>query len=83
MKIESCGTVFKEVVHVAPIKNDMLLGFNFLKKHSVRHDMRRDELEVRENIIGLQLGNPLVEPRVAGRGKRRGIPSNSVAVVKC
>ena len=73
----------QEVVHVAPIEYDMLLGFNFLKNLAARLDIRQNELEVLENIIGLQLGNPLGEPHVAGRGKRKDIPPNSVAVVKC
>ena len=85
VKIKLGDTLYHEVVYVAPIDDDMLLGFDFLKKHGARLDMRRNELEVGDKIIGLQLGEPLPEPRVArvSVDKRRVIPPNSVAKVKC
>ena len=85
VKIELGGTIYQEVVYVAPIDNDMLLGFDFLKKYSARLDMRRNEMELGDKIIGLQLGDPLQEPRIArvSVDKRKVIPPNSVAKIKC
>ena len=85
VRIELSDRVYNEVVYVAPIDDDMLLGFDFLKKHGARLDMRRNELEMGDKIIGLQLGEPITEPRVARVSveKRRVIPPNSVAKIRC
>ena len=85
VKIELGGTIYQEVVYVAPIDDDMLLGFDFLMKYGARLDMRRNEMELGDKIIGLQLGDPLPEPRIArvSVDKRKVIPPNSVAKIKC
>ena len=85
VRIELGDRVYTEVVYVAPIDDDMLLGFDFLKKHGARLDMRRNELEMGDKIISLQLGEPITEPLIASvsADKRRVIQPNSVAKVKC
>ena len=63
VRIQLGDMVSSEIIYVDSIDDDM--GFEFLKKHGARLDMRRNELQIRDQIIGLQLGESLSEPRVA------------------
>ena len=85
VKIRLGDKVYQEVMYVSPIDDDMLLGIDFLKKHGARLDMRRNELEIGEEIFGFQLWESSSEPVIAcvTVKKRKIIPPNSVAKINC
>ncbi|XP_021356288.1 uncharacterized protein LOC110452235 [Mizuhopecten yessoensis] len=84
LKVRSMSS--KEILlHVAPIEDDMLLGFDFLVRKGVKLDMKNHLLTIGESTIPLRVGNLDSTPRVCRVtvAKRRVIPPNSVARVKC
>ncbi|MES9880179.1 MAG: RNase H-like domain-containing protein [Sedimenticola sp.] len=76
---------YKEFVYVAPITQDMLLGFDFLYSHGAVLDMRQASLLINEETIPLNVDmskrNPLVARVTVA--KRQVVPPNSVMKVSC
>ncbi len=63
----------------------MLLGFDFMYKHAAQLDMENYSVTLGSDTIPMQLGTNTVAPKVAKVivSKRKVIPPNSVARVKC
>jgi len=84
VKLKIGSRVYKETIYVAPIAQDMLLGFDLLHTKAVL-DMRRGVINFDGEEIGLNMdqsdGKPLVA-RVA-IAKRRVVPPNTVMKIKC
>ncbi|MCU7901934.1 MAG: reverse transcriptase family protein [Candidatus Thiodiazotropha sp. (ex Lucinoma aequizonata)] len=78
-------TVYVEDIYVAPIEDDMLLGFDFLKKYGAKIDMQKGVLILSDDIIKLHWGKDSGEPKVARVTviKRCIVPPNSVMRVRC
>lgn len=79
------STRYNEFVHVAPIAQDMLLGFDFLYSHGAVLDMGKAMLTIGgENIplnVDATTGDPLVARVTVA--KRQVVPPNSVMRLKC
>lgn len=79
------SSVFNEVLHVAPIEDDILLGFDFLVRQGAKLDMQNHLLTIGSNTTSLRVGSSDALPRVCriSVAKRRVIPPHSATRVKC
>ena len=79
------SSIYQEVLHVAPIEDEMLLGFDFLFKNGANLDMKKNVLSIGENLVPLQIGSLSKPPRVARVivSKRRVVPPHSSLGIKC
>lgn len=85
MQMRIGSTVYNESIHVAPIEDDMLLGFNFLVRQWATLDMKKHLLTIGNSTISLRVGSDGAPPRVCKVtvARRRVIPHNSAIKVKC
>ena len=79
------STVYREIIHVAPIEDDMLLGIDFLMLQKMKIDMETNLMTLGKDTISIHFGREHGEPRVSRVkiAKRKVIPPNSVAMVTC
>lgn len=71
---------FSEDVYVAPIKDNMLLGVDFLHKYGVNVHLRQSRLQLGKEYIPMKFGEGPVQGRIARKylTKRTVIPPNHV-----
>ena len=79
------STMYREIIHVAPIEDDMLLGIDFLMQQKMKIDMETNLMTLGKDTISIHFGREHGEPRVSRVkiAKRKVIPPNSVAMVTC
>ena len=80
------GTRLMQVnVYVAPIEDDMLLGFDLLRAHGIDLQMSEGQLKIGEEVVPMALGAVGQAPRVANvtLTGRVTVPPNSVMRVSC
>ena len=79
------STMYREIIHVAPIEDDMLLGIDFLMQQKMKIDMETNLMTLGKDTISIHFGREHGEPRVSRVkiAKRKVIPPNSVAKVTC
>lgn len=85
VKLKIGDSWYEENVHVAPIDQEMLLGFDLLRNRQAVLDMGRGVLLFDGMEITMDVGKAWGSPVVArvSVDKRRVIPPHSVARVKC
>ena len=85
VNIELGKSLLKEWIYVAPIKDEMLLGVNFLKTNGVILDLLNDTLRVGEQELPLNFGTISGPPKVAKvmLMQRQKISPNTVVHVPC
>ena len=79
------STMYREIIHVAQIEDDMLLGIDFLMQKKMKIDMETNLMTLGKDTISIHFGREHGEPRVSRVkiAKRKVIPPNSVAMVTC
>ncbi|CAC5411456.1 unnamed protein product [Mytilus coruscus] len=72
-------------LYVAPIEDDMLLGFDLLRAHCIDLQMSEGQLRVGDEVIPMTMGKVGQAPRVANVTIREKItvPPNSVMKLSC
>ena len=85
VRLKIGSSIFQQVLNVAPIEDDMLLGFDFLHQCGAQLDMKNNCLTIGNNVIQLQLGDQPTRLKTCKVtvAKRCVVPPNSVARVQC
>ena len=85
VKLQLGSKSYKEILHVAPIEDEMLIGFDFLLRLGAKLDMEKHVLTIGKESINLRLGSEGAQTNTSKVviAKRIVIPPNSVARVEC
>lgn len=83
--VELGNQCFQELIYVAPIEDDMLLGINFMSKHGINLDLKDSILTLGSNKIKMTTSSKNKNPTVAKVcvDKKVVIPPNSMMHVSC